>query len=61
MALKSVNNMVGWQHFDKILLFTGAPRGFAWKNDPALHNDKFELFVEGIGSVLDNKIHYLNE
>ncbi|MDC9598795.1 hypothetical protein [Xenorhabdus anantnagensis] len=56
-ALNAVYKMVGWKHFDKILLFTGAPRGFAWKNEPALDNDRFELIVDELGSILNNRIY----
>ncbi|EAA8668690.1 hypothetical protein [Salmonella enterica] len=58
-TVKSIKAMAGWDNFDFIMLFTGAPRGFAWlQNEPILSDDIYDLHVKGFGMVLSNRIKF---
>jgi hypothetical protein len=57
-SINAVSKMIGVENYTTILLFTGAPRGFAWKDKPINNLDIIELNVNSIDSILKNKVLY---
>ena len=54
-----LSDIEGWNGidlFDRILLYTGAPRGFAWSGEPIDTGDTIEVVLQGAGVVLRNLV-----
>jgi hypothetical protein len=60
VLLTALNGFAGVTMFEHILVFSGAPRGFAWREDPVRSGDVLMLEVEGFGEVLRHRVEQVD-
>lgn len=55
-AIEIISGMPGANNFNFLVIYTGAPRGFLWKENPLKDGDEIILSLDDLGDVLKNKI-----
>ena len=54
--LSDLSTWNGIDLFEQVLIYTGAPRGFAWSGKPVQVGDTIEVVLEGMGVILRNLV-----
>ena len=54
--LQFIPHWAGTEQYDRLLVYTGAPRGFAWHGETIHFGETLRLEVQSVGETLSNQV-----